>query len=81
MDSTVLKTRTLNVRTTEEDYAAVQDCARFEGKSVSAFILEAIWEKLEDWEDEQAVRDYERRCASGEAELVSWEDVKRDMAP
>jgi uncharacterized protein (DUF1778 family) len=69
----------LNVRTTEKDYAAIRRLANFQGKSVSAFVMDAVLDKIEDWEDMQAVKAYERRKASGEVQYVAWEDVKKDL--
>jgi len=69
----------LNFRTTEDDYQTVKNFARMQGKSVSAFVMDAIWEKIEDWEDMQAVREYERgKTAGKENKLYSLDDVIRE---
>jgi predicted DNA-binding protein len=65
----------LNIRTTEENYQAVQNIARFEGKSISDFVLDTIIEKLEEWEDLQAIREYERSVAEGKVKYYSFGEV------
>jgi uncharacterized protein (DUF1778 family) len=71
-----VKTKTLNVRTTEEAYKTVQDIARFQGMSVSAFIMDAIWKQIEDWEDIQAIEEYERQKAAGkEIKYYSLDEI------
>ena len=78
MAQTVTKTKMLNIRTTEENYQAVQNIARFEGKSISDFVLDTIIEKLEEWEDTQAIRDYEKDVADGRVKYYSFDEVLED---
>ena len=78
MAQIVTKTKMLNIRTTEENYQAVQNVARFEGKSISDFVLDTIIEKLEEWEDVQAIRDYEKDVAGGRVKYYSLDEVLED---
>ncbi|MDR1028416.1 MAG: DUF6290 family protein [Clostridiales Family XIII bacterium] len=75
MAQTALKTKTLNIRTTEEHYNAVQNLARFEGKSVSDFVLDAVIEKIEDWEDLQAIREYEESVSDGSVKYCTLDEI------
>ena len=76
--ATSAKTKIINVRTTEDDFLAIQNFARFQGKSVSAFIMDTIWEKIEEWEDLKAIGDYEDAKARDKIEYVSWEQVQKN---
>ena len=78
MAQTVTKTKMLNIRTTEDNYQAVKNIARFEGKSISDFVLDTIIEKLEEWEDTQAIRDYEKDMADGRVKHYSLDEVLED---
>jgi len=78
MAQTMTKTKMFNIRTTEENYQAVQNIARFEGKSISDFVLDTIIEKLEEWEDVQAIRDYEKDVAEGRVKYYSLDEVLED---
>ncbi|MDR1271436.1 MAG: DUF1778 domain-containing protein [Clostridiales Family XIII bacterium] len=73
------KTRMLNLRTTEEDYLAVQNLARFQGKNISEFVMDAIRAQIEDWEDIQAILEYQKEKAEGKIQTVSWENVQREL--
>jgi predicted DNA-binding protein len=75
MAQTVTKTKMLNIRTTEENYQAVQNVARFEGKSISDFVLDTIIEKLEEWEDAQAIREYEKNANNGRVKYYTLDEV------
>jgi len=78
MAHTATKTKMLSIRTTEENYQAVQNVARFEGKSVSDFVLDTIIEKLEEWEDIQAIRDYEKDVTEGRVKYYSLDEALED---
>jgi uncharacterized protein (DUF1778 family) len=67
------KTRTINIRATDAQYNNIKEFARFRGKSVSALLLDSVWEQIEDWED---VRDYEVALRSNE-KRYSWDDVQK----
>jgi uncharacterized protein (DUF1778 family) len=67
------KTRTINIRATNTQYNNIKEFARFRGKSVSALLLDSVWEQIEDWED---IRDYEVALQSNE-KSYSWDDVQK----
>jgi uncharacterized protein (DUF1778 family) len=72
------KTKKFNIRTTEHEYAEVQMIARFEGKTVSDFVTDAIRDKVEYWEDLQAVRRYEASVAEGSVSYLTLEEIVRE---
>ena len=72
------RSKILNVRTTEDEYDEIRRFAAFQGKSITDFVLESVLEKIEDWEDTQAIREYEKDKAENRIETVSWEQVKRE---
>ena len=51
----VIKTKNLNIRTSEGDYKRIQEFAKFQGKSMSGLILDLVNDFIENWED---VRDH-----------------------
>jgi uncharacterized protein (DUF1778 family) len=69
----------LNIRTSEEEYRQLKDFARFQGKSLSGFALDAMWTQIEDWEDTKAVKEYERDKATGAIEPISWVQVQEEL--
>jgi uncharacterized protein (DUF1778 family) len=79
MSSSAAKTRHLNIRTSEDEYRRISDFARFQGKTISSFALEAMWQQIEDWEDVQAVREYEQAKTADSLELIDHEDAMREL--
>ena len=47
---------TMTMRVNDEDAAVVRKYAKFEGKTISDFIRDAVFEKIEDQEDLAALR-------------------------
>ena len=47
---------TMTMRIDEEDAAIVRKYAEFEGKTISDFIRDAVFEKIEDQQDLEALR-------------------------
>ena len=73
------KTKNMNIRLAENEYKAIKHFADFNGKSVSALMLDAIWEQIEYWEDMRAVTEYEKEKASETLITYPWEEVKREL--
>jgi uncharacterized protein (DUF1778 family) len=69
----------LNIRTSEEEYRQLKDFARFQGKTLSSFALDAMWAQIEDWEDTKAVKEYERDKAAGTIESIPWAQVQEEL--
>ena len=59
------KTKNMNIRIADSDYETIKQFADFNGKSISALMLDAIWEQIEHWEDMKAVAEYEQEKANG----------------
>jgi len=62
MDNAI-KTKNLNIRTSEADYKRIQEFAKFQGVSMSGFILDLVNEYIENWED---IRDYKKAMVENE---------------
>ena len=75
----MIKTKNMNIRVTENEYEVIKQFANFNGKSISALVLDAIWEQIEYWEDMESVAEYEREKANGTLETSSWEEVKERL--
>ena len=72
------KTKHMNIRVAENDYKKIKQFAEFNGKSISALMLDAIWEQIEYQEDLTDIAEYEREKADGTLVTVSWEKLKSD---
>jgi len=70
------KTKHMNIRVAESDYEKIKQFADFNGKSISALMLDAIWEQIEHQEDLADIAEYEREKANGTLVTVSWKDLK-----
>jgi uncharacterized protein (DUF1778 family) len=79
MPGSATKTKHLNIRSSEDEYRRISDFARFQGKTISSFALESMWQQIEDWEDIQAVKEYEQAKATGSLELIGHEDAMRGL--
>ena len=73
------KTKNMNIRIAEKEYETIKQFADFNGKSISALMLDAIWEQIEYWEDMKAIAEYEKEKENGTLVTYSWEDVKREL--
>jgi uncharacterized protein (DUF1778 family) len=73
-----VKVKNMNVRTSEEEYRRIKEFARFQGKTLSAFVLDAVWERMNDWEDRAAVEEYMADTSSREKPL-SHDDFMAEL--
>ena len=73
------KTKHMNIRIAENDYEKIKQFADFNGKSISALMLDAIWEQIEYQEDLNDIAEYEKEKADGTLVTVSWKDLKSGM--
>jgi hypothetical protein len=69
----MVKTRNIEVQIAEDEYETIKRHSLFFGSSMSDFIIEAVRERLEYFEDVAALRDRNK----GEPR-ISWEDVQRN---
>jgi hypothetical protein len=63
----------MNISLSEQEYAAIEKFADLKGESISALVLDAIREQIENWED---MRDAEEVLSRDEP-VYPWEDVKK----
>lgn len=67
----------LNLRIPDEAKEIIEKEAKFEGKSISDYIRNLIYEKIEDLEDEQFIKEYEKN--KDKAEFVSHEEFWKSL--
>ena len=70
----------MNIRINENDYNKIKQFADFNGKSVSALMLDSVWEKIEYQEDLEDILEYEREKSNGTLETTSWEEIKKRLS-
>ena len=73
------KTKHMNIRIAESDYEKIKQFADFNGKSISALMLDSIWEQIEYQEDLADIVEYEKEKANGTLITVSWKNLKNGM--
>jgi len=73
------KTKNMNIRIAENEYEAIKQFAEFNGKSISALMLDAIWEQIEYWEDMKAIAEYEREKDNGTLITYSHKEVMDEL--
>ena len=50
----------MNIRVNEDEYDNIKRFADFNGKTISALMLDAVREQIEYWEDLRDIEDYEK---------------------
>lgn len=70
---------TINLRVTDNDKRIIEQFARFDGKSVSEYIRELIYEKIEDYEDINSIVKYEQELENGNAEIYTHDEIWRGL--
>ena len=73
------KTKNMNIRIDEKEYEVLRTFADFNGKTISALMLDAVREQIEQWEDLKDIEEYEKEKASGTLETYSMQDVKERL--
>ena len=73
------KTKNMNIRISEEEYDLIKKFADFNGKTISALILDSINEQIEHWEDSKDIEDYERDKENGTLVTYSMQEVKERL--
>ena len=71
------KTKNMNIRISEAEYEHIKQFADFNGKTISALILDAIRDLMEYQEDLKDIEEYEKEKATGTLVTYSWEEVKK----
>jgi len=76
---TAVKSTNMNVRVSEQEYAIIKKYADFQGKSISALILDSLYAQIEDWEDLKDIEEYEKEKANGTLETSTMQEVKERL--
>jgi len=74
------KTKHMNIRISENDYNKIKKFADFNGKSISALMLDSVWERMEYQEDLEDILEYEREKANGTLKTTSWKEIKERLS-
>jgi uncharacterized protein (DUF1778 family) len=69
----------MNIRVTESDYQKIRRHADFNGKSISALMLDLVWEQIEQYEDLYDIKEYEDEKINKTLVTYPWEEVKRSI--
>lgn len=67
---------TMTLRLEDKDAELVRKYAKFEGKSISDFIRDAVFERIEDYEDLALV---EAAIAEDDGTRYTLEEVKKEL--
>ena len=73
------KTKNMNIKIAADEYETIRQFADFNGKSISALILDSIWEQIEYWEDMKTIAEYEQEKANGTLLTRSLKDVMNEL--
>ena len=55
----------MNIKIAADEYETIRQIADFNGKSISALILDSIWDQIEYWENMKTIAEYEQEKANG----------------
>ena len=73
------KTKNMNIRIAESEYETIRQFADFNGKSISALMLDSIWEQIEYWEDMKVIAEYEREKEKGTLITYPLEEAMEEL--
>ena len=73
------KNRNMIIKVSNSDYEIIKKFADFNGKSISALMLDAVWEQIEYFEDMKSVAEYEQRKADGTLVTYSLKEVCEEL--
>lgn len=67
----------LTLRIPEGEKELIEKYAKFEGKSISEYIRNLFYEKLEDIEDQKFIEEYEKN--KGNEEFIPFDEAVKDL--
>lgn len=67
----------LNIRISKNEKGLIEKVAKFEGKSLTAYIKDLIYDDLEYLEDLEAIKEYEKN--KEKAEFISFEEIAKEI--
>ena len=73
------KTKNMTIQISEDEYNNIKNFADFNGKTISALMLDAIREQMEYWEDLKDIEEYEEEKANGTLVTYSMQEVKERL--
>lgn len=75
----LIKTKNMNIRISADEYENIKQFADFNGKTISALMLDAIREQMEYWEDLKDIEEYEKEKANDTPVTYSLQEVKERL--
>jgi len=72
----MVKEKQLAIKVNQHEFEEIHHFARTQGKTLSRFVLDLIREQIENWEDEQDIREALR---SNEPS-ISWKALRKEHA-
>lgn len=67
----------LTLRVSSEEKELIEKYAKFEGKSISDYIRNLIYEKIEDMEDQKFIEEYEKN--KDKEEFISHDEFWKSL--
>lgn len=67
----------LNLRIPKEAKEIIEKEAKFEGKSISDYVRDLIYEKIEDIEDEKFIKEYEKN--KDKEEFIPFDQAIKEL--
>lgn len=67
----------LNIRISKNEKGLIEKVAKFEGKSLTAYIKDLIYDDLEYLEDLEAIKEYEKN--KEKAEFIPFEEIAKEI--
>lgn len=68
----------INIRLSEEDKKVIEEYAKFEGKNLTSFIRDSVFEKIEDDYDYRIAVEAYQEWEEDNFETISFEKVKEE---
>lgn len=67
----------LNMRISEKEKKLIEQVAKFEGKSVTSYLKDLIYNDLEYLEDLETIKEYEKN--KDHLEFISFEEIAKEI--
>lgn len=67
----------LTLRVSSEEKELIEKYAKFEGKSISDYIRNLIYEKIEDMEDQKFIEEYEKN--KDKEEFIPFDKLMKEL--
>lgn len=67
----------LNIRISKKEKGLIEKVAKFEGKSLTAYIKDLVYDDLEYLEDLAAIKEYEKN--KEKSEFIPFEEIAKEI--